>query len=383
MKIIFLYLLIIVNIQTILGSNCRFIDPLRNQTYDLRSVFKKNNKHYFTTGNSTHGYNGEHFSVNFNLCDCYDYSYCKGSSSPSSVCQYFYDEYSFKGIFDLGSFSNIEYHDDGFSIVYRSIVFDPDGYNDCSGAVDKNRRVTYFNFLCDPSIDIINTNKIIPIQDGICKYQISFKSKSFCTTSTTTNNDENQCSKSHTIYYDSVNNTCECDSQSTGKRCEISKMFISSISYVQESGGLILLNGYFGNEYEKSNFNIKVGDENCRNVLQLSENLITCDIGPGAGFKNVYLEDRGLSIFKTNQLQYISNTNGNSNNDNNNHSYNSNKNSSKSSLSSYKIEIIVLACVIVTSILIMLFTYRFIKKRQEKLKIDKIQQLNNKEITIS
>ncbi|KAM9996184.1 hypothetical protein ACTFIY_002361 [Dictyostelium cf. discoideum] len=402
MKIYLLLLLflIIANFHTI-SSNCIYQDPLRNKTYDLKSIFKQNDRNYFTTGNSSFGYNGEHFSINFNLCNDTDYSYCNGSSS---VCQYFYDEISFKGIFDLGTFSNVEFNDNQLTIVYKSIVFDKNGYNDCSGAVEKNRRVTYINFLCDKSINVINnTNEIIPIQDGICKYQVYFKSKSFCTTtntgttgttpiittttttstststSTTNDNSENKCSKSHTIYYNSIDDSCECDSQSTGKLCEISKMFFSSISYVQEKGGLVFLNGYFGTEYGKSQFNITIdGNENCRNVTQLSESLIKCDIGPGFGFKDVFLEDRGLSIYKQYQLQYIGNIINGNNNANNNKN-----NSSNSIISGYKIEIIVLSCAIVTSIIIMIFTYRFIKKRQEKLKIDKTQQLNSKNIIIA
>ncbi|EAL63458.1 hypothetical protein DDB_G0287955 [Dictyostelium discoideum AX4] len=403
--LLLLFLLIVANFHTI-SSNCIYYDPLRNQTYDLKTIFKQNEKNYFTTGNSSFGYNGEHFSINFNLCNDIDYSYCNGISS---ICQYFYDENSFKGIFDLGTFSNVEFDDNQLTIVYKSIVFDKNGYNDCSGAIEKNRRVTYFNFQCDYSIDVINnTNEIVPIEDGFCKYQVYLKSKSFCTTTsnttttttttsaitstttttattTTNDNNENECSKSHTIYYNSIDNSCECDSQSTGKQCEISKMFFSSISYVQEKGGLVFLNGYFGTEYRKSKFNITIGDnnENCRNVTQLSESLIKCDIGPGFGFKDVYLEDRGLSIYKQYQLQYIGNINTNANNNNNNNANDENDNSSNSIISGYKIEIIVLACAIVASIIIMIFTYRFIKKRQEKLKIEKTQQLNSKNIIIA
>ncbi|KAM9958593.1 hypothetical protein ACTFIW_012182 [Dictyostelium discoideum] len=401
--LLLLFFIIVASFHTI-SSNCIYHDPLRNQTYDLKSIFKQNDKNYFTTGNSSFGYNGEHFSINFNLCNDIGYSYCNGISSN---CQYFYDKNSFKGIFDLGTFSNVEFNDNQLTIVYKSIVFDKNGYNDCSGAIEKNRRVTYFNFQCDNSIDVINnTNEIIPIQDGFCKYQIYLKSKSFCTTNTTTTtttsttttttvtneNNENKCLKSHTIYYNPIDKSCECDSQSTGKQCEISKMFFSSISYVQEKGGLMFLNGYFGTEYGKSKFNITIGnDEICRNVTQLSESLIKCDIGPGFGFKDVYLEDRGLSIYKQYQLQYIGNINiGNNNNNNNNNNANNansnnnnNNNSSNSIISGYKVEIIVLACAIVASIIIMIFTYRFIKKRQEKLKIEKTQQLNSKNIIIA
>ncbi|KAM9981852.1 hypothetical protein ACTFIY_004153 [Dictyostelium cf. discoideum] len=96
---------------------------------------------------------------------------------------------------------------------------------------------------------------------------------------------------------------CNCDSQTIGNGCEISKLYISSIDSTSIEGGNVTIYGYFG--ILTSNVTILIGDLQCTDINQFNNSTINCIIGKGSGIKDVEIIDNDLKALGKKIFKYI------------------------------------------------------------------------------
>ncbi|KAN0024365.1 hypothetical protein ACTFIV_008771 [Dictyostelium citrinum] len=111
---------------------------------------------------------------------------------------------------------------------------------------------------------------------------------------------------------------CDCGLLFTGISCELPAHWVSSIEPPKESGGIVILNGYFSNQH--SNLSVLIGGETCiisTTSLPTISN-ITCSIGAGVGIKNISVSQNTVTWFSNSMFQYY-NENFNCPNDCSNH----------------------------------------------------------------
>ncbi|EGC29717.1 hypothetical protein DICPUDRAFT_42480, partial [Dictyostelium purpureum] len=114
------------------------------------------------------------------------------------------------------------------------------------------------------------------------------------------NNDGNEVFNNYTSCPDNCNgyicnyNTgiCECPKDWTGENCFTPNHYVSSITPTYEDGGLVTMNGWFGDIHQ--NLKVTIGNQECK-IDTISSNTITCNIGAGTGKKNVFVYQNGIT----------------------------------------------------------------------------------------
>lgn len=187
------------------------------------------------------------------------------------------------------------------TIVYRSKIFQPITGNDCSDAPEPNRRKTSFVFSCNPNIPKLNvTAPGLEIQR--CTYEVQIDTSLVCRDCPL------NCSQPHGTC-NRVTGECECDSQTNGKGCELSRIYINSVDSTTINGGTTYLHGYFGiynttTTTTSQRLSIKIGELQCKNIQVINDSTIQCDIGPGEGIKDVTIIDMDISYTGKQIFQY-------------------------------------------------------------------------------
>ncbi|KAN0038876.1 hypothetical protein ACTA71_001068 [Dictyostelium dimigraforme] len=103
---------------------------------------------------------------------------------------------------------------------------------------------------------------------------------------------------------DKTNGQCDCGLLYTGNSCELPAHWVSSIEPPNESGGIVLLNGYFGNQH--TDLSVLIGGQSCSISTSSPPTIsnITCSIGPGTGIKNITVIQNTVSWFSKSMFQY-------------------------------------------------------------------------------
>ncbi|KAM9988047.1 hypothetical protein ACTFIZ_003405 [Dictyostelium cf. discoideum] len=98
---------------------------------------------------------------------------------------------------------------------------------------------------------------------------------------------------------------CDCGLIYTGNSCELPAHWVSSIEPPLESGGIVLLNGYFSNQH--TNLSVMIGNQPCTisNSSPPTISTITCSIGPGNGIKNITVIQNTVTWFSNSMFQYF------------------------------------------------------------------------------
>ncbi|EGC33749.1 hypothetical protein DICPUDRAFT_154121 [Dictyostelium purpureum] len=125
------------------------------------------------------------------------------------------------------------------------------------------------------------------------------------------NNDGNEVFNNYTSCLDNCNgyicnyNTgiCECPKDWTGENCYTPKHYVSSITPTYEDGGLVTMNGWFGDIHK--DLKVTIGNEECK-IDTISSNTITCNIGAGTGKKDVIVYQNGITWKSFNFFVYQS-----------------------------------------------------------------------------
>ncbi|EGC28538.1 hypothetical protein DICPUDRAFT_160031, partial [Dictyostelium purpureum] len=125
------------------------------------------------------------------------------------------------------------------------------------------------------------------------------------------NNDGNEVFNNYTSCPDNCNdyicnyNTgiCECPKDWTGENCLTPNHYVSSITPTYEDGGLVTMNGWFGDIHQ--DLNITIGNQECK-IDTISSNTITCNIGAGTGKKDVIVNQNGITWKSFNFFVYQS-----------------------------------------------------------------------------
>ncbi|EGC33748.1 hypothetical protein DICPUDRAFT_15257, partial [Dictyostelium purpureum] len=105
------------------------------------------------------------------------------------------------------------------------------------------------------------------------------------------------------------NGICECKSgwtgfdYWTGENCLTPNHYVSSITPTYEDGGLVTMNGWFGDIHQ--DLNITIGNQECK-IDTISSNTITCNIGAGTGKKDVIVYQNGITWKSFNFFVYQS-----------------------------------------------------------------------------
>ncbi|EGC39901.1 hypothetical protein DICPUDRAFT_26008, partial [Dictyostelium purpureum] len=85
---------------------------------------------------------------------------------------------------------------------------------------------------------------------------------------------------------------CECPKDWTGENCLTPNHYVSSITPTYEDGGLVTMNGWFGDIHQ--DLKVTIGNQECK-IDTLSSNTITCNIGAGIGKKDVIVNQNGIT----------------------------------------------------------------------------------------
>ncbi|EGC31027.1 hypothetical protein DICPUDRAFT_40565, partial [Dictyostelium purpureum] len=125
------------------------------------------------------------------------------------------------------------------------------------------------------------------------------------------NNDGNEVFNNYTSCPDNCNgyicnyNTgiCECPKDWTGENCFTPNHYVSSITPTYEDGGLVTMNGWFGDIHQ--NLKVTIGNQECK-IDTISSNTITCNIGAGTGKKDVIFYQNGITWKSFNFFVYQS-----------------------------------------------------------------------------
>ncbi|EGC28537.1 hypothetical protein DICPUDRAFT_6628, partial [Dictyostelium purpureum] len=96
---------------------------------------------------------------------------------------------------------------------------------------------------------------------------------------------------------------CECPKDWTGENCYTPIYYVSSITPTYEDGGLVTMNGWFGDIHK--DLNITIGNQECK-IDTISSNTITCNIGAGTGKKDVIVYQNGITWKSFNFFVYQS-----------------------------------------------------------------------------
>ncbi|EGC33752.1 hypothetical protein DICPUDRAFT_80492 [Dictyostelium purpureum] len=85
---------------------------------------------------------------------------------------------------------------------------------------------------------------------------------------------------------------CECTSYWIGENCFTPNHYVSSITPTYEDGGLVTMNGWFGDIHK--DLKVTIGNQECK-IDTISSNTITCNIGAGTGKKDVIVYQNGIT----------------------------------------------------------------------------------------
>ncbi|KAM9995752.1 hypothetical protein ACTFIY_001922 [Dictyostelium cf. discoideum] len=105
---------------------------------------------------------------------------------------------------------------------------------------------------------------------------------------------------------DKTTGQCDCGLIYTGDSCELPAHWVSSIEPPLESGGIVILNGYFSNQH--SNLSVTIGGNQPCTISNTSPptiSTITCSIGPGVGIKNITVIQNTVTWFSNSMFQYF------------------------------------------------------------------------------
>ncbi|EGC30375.1 hypothetical protein DICPUDRAFT_41520 [Dictyostelium purpureum] len=96
---------------------------------------------------------------------------------------------------------------------------------------------------------------------------------------------------------------CECPKDWTGENCYTPNHYVSSITPTYEDGGLVTMNGWFGDIHK--DLKLTIGNQECK-IDTISSKTITCNIGAGTGKKDVIVNQNGITWKSFNFFVYQS-----------------------------------------------------------------------------
>ncbi|KAN0030161.1 hypothetical protein ACTA71_009922 [Dictyostelium dimigraforme] len=283
-------ILLLVIIQKCL-CQCNYLNPLNpTQNFDMISLKLNKSLGYKVSALTTGNLNS---FIIFNLCN-ETTDLCNIGFSNLTACQSFASLSTINPL-SIPKSESHSFLENGLIIKY-SIDVVPTPTNNCSAAIEPNKRVTFLNFNCNKSVD--NLKIINGSENSRCSYQVNLETKLVCKSCPI-----NCTQLLHSINCNETSWKCNCDSQTYGDYCNQSKIYISSVDSTTTDGGTTFLNGYFGNTIS-GRLNITIGSLQCNNITVYNTSTISCNIEKGEGVKPVTLIDRDLIC--TGTFQYIS-----------------------------------------------------------------------------
>ncbi|KAM9967473.1 hypothetical protein ACTFIW_001557 [Dictyostelium discoideum] len=100
-----------------------------------------------------------------------------------------------------------------------------------------------------------------------------------------------------------TNGVCECSQQYTSDDCSLPNQFITSVSSVPTSGGVVNVWGWFGTI--NSGLSIMIGQQVCQHdVISITSSFINCTVGAGSGTQSITLTQNGITYTGTNMFHY-------------------------------------------------------------------------------
>ncbi|KAN0041062.1 hypothetical protein ACTFIV_003598 [Dictyostelium citrinum] len=98
-----------------------------------------------------------------------------------------------------------------------------------------------------------------------------------------------------------TNGFCKCINQYTGLDCSIPYQYISSVSTVPTTGGVVNIWGWFGTSNEE--LSIKIGQQICIYHF-ISSDFINCTLNAGSGTQSITLTQNGITYTGINMFHY-------------------------------------------------------------------------------
>ncbi|EAL65541.1 hypothetical protein DDB_G0283853 [Dictyostelium discoideum AX4] len=100
-----------------------------------------------------------------------------------------------------------------------------------------------------------------------------------------------------------ANGICKCINEFIGNDCSIPNQYISSVSSVSTSGGVVNIWGWFGTLH--SGLSIMIGQQVCQHdINSITSSFINCTVGAGSGTQSITLTQNGITYTGINMFHY-------------------------------------------------------------------------------
>ncbi|KAM9976358.1 hypothetical protein ACTFIR_010199 [Dictyostelium discoideum] len=100
-----------------------------------------------------------------------------------------------------------------------------------------------------------------------------------------------------------ANGICKCINEFIGNDCSLPNQYISSVSSVSASGGVVNVWGWFGTLH--SGLTIMIGQQVCQHdVNSITSSFINCTVGGGSGTQSITLTQNGITYTGNNMFHY-------------------------------------------------------------------------------
>ncbi|KAM9943249.1 hypothetical protein ACTFIT_006647 [Dictyostelium discoideum] len=102
---------------------------------------------------------------------------------------------------------------------------------------------------------------------------------------------------------DTTTGICKCSQQYTSDDCSLPNQYISSVSSVPTSGGVVNIWGWFGTIH--SGLSIMIDQQVCQHdVNSITSSFINCTVGAGSGTQSITLTQNGITYTGNNMFHY-------------------------------------------------------------------------------
>ncbi|KAK5581386.1 hypothetical protein RB653_001418 [Dictyostelium firmibasis] len=95
---------------------------------------------------------------------------------------------------------------------------------------------------------------------------------------------------------------CACSQYYTSYDCSLPNQYVSSVSSVPTTGGVVSIWGWFG-LLNTTQISIKIGQEFC-SVISVNSTFINCTLGPGSGTQSIVIVQNGITYTADNMFHY-------------------------------------------------------------------------------
>ncbi|EGC30379.1 hypothetical protein DICPUDRAFT_41521, partial [Dictyostelium purpureum] len=204
--------------------------------------------------------------------------------------------------------------DSTFYQITCTLITYPNQLNNVSGTLKVDQLQTTFNLNLDNNDgnEVFNNYTSCPdncesYNGNICNYNTGICECPKDWTGENLFNNYTSCPDNCESYNGNICNyntgICECPKDWTGENCYTPIYYVSSITPTYEDGGLVTMNGWFGDIHK--DLNITIGNQECK-IDTISSNTITCNIGAGTGKKDVIVYQNGITWKSFNFFVYQS-----------------------------------------------------------------------------